>query len=62
MTPDLSSLAHIAGIPVEETFAQLGALGLGVLGTVLVAVRARFRRRADVDHGPATAPAAQDGT
>ena len=39
-------LAHIAGIPVEETLAQLGFVGVGAAGTVVMMLKARIRRRA----------------
>jgi hypothetical protein len=36
-------LAHIAGIPVEETLLSLGPIGLAGLGMAVFAARGRLR-------------------
>ncbi len=36
-------LAHVAGIPVEETLLSLGPAGLAVLGMAFYAARRRLR-------------------
>jgi hypothetical protein len=40
-------LAHIAGIPVEESLLSLGPVGLVGLGVAMRSVLARFRRAQD---------------
>jgi hypothetical protein len=35
-------LAHIAGIPIEESIAQLGIVCVGALGTAILSVKARI--------------------
>ena len=51
-------LAHIAGIPVEETIASLGPALLLTFGAASATLRARLRRAA---HPPGKMPHAQDG-
>jgi hypothetical protein len=45
-------VAHIAGVPVEETLGMLGPIAATVIGAATVTLRSRWRRLRNGERAP----------